>query len=102
VISTPCYAPSLDGVDRGLDVRRVQSGSFSLAMASTCFMLIFPTCSCSARRCLGDARLTLDEDGDRRGLGDERVRAVGVDRDHHGDDQTVVLLRLALNALQKS
>ena len=75
---------------------QLRSGSFSLAISSTCLGVILPTLFLFGSPLpLAMPDRPLDEHGHRRRLGDEGVGAVRVDGDHHRDDQAVVLGRLA-------
>ena len=73
---------------------------FFSAISRSWASVILPTLSrCGSAEPLSSVERLLDQDGGRRALGDERERAVLVDRDHDRDHRAGVGLRLGVERL---
>ncbi len=78
----------------------LRSGSFSLAISSTCLAVIVPDLGLvRLARSLRDVRGALQQHRGRRRLRDERVRPIRVDGHHRGDDEAVLGRGLGVEVL---
>ena len=73
--------------------KQFRSGILILAISSICACVILPTLFlCGSAEPFARLHGALDQHRHRRGLRDERERAVRENRDHHRDDQTFLVL----------
>src|SRR5579884_415573 len=93
------HAPTgaLDRIDGGLDIEAVEIGHLDpgdllhLLQSDAADLVLI-----RLGRALGEIDGAFHQDGDGRRLGDEGEGSVGEDGDHHGDDQTFLVLAAGL------